>query len=81
MDAAKLTMDFAFETVGVHRLEARAAVQKGRGSGALAKIGAVKEGVLRRSFLRNGEYLDQALWSIVREDWRQTKAVWGSIIH
>jgi RimJ/RimL family protein N-acetyltransferase len=81
MDAAKLTVEFAFETVGVHRLEARAAVKNGRGNGALAKVGAVKEGVLRKSFLRNGEYLDQALWSIVREDWRQTKAVWGSVIH
>ena len=53
----------------------------GRCNGALAKIGAVKEGVLRKSFLRNGEYLDQALWSMVREEWRQTKAVWRSIIH
>jgi RimJ/RimL family protein N-acetyltransferase len=81
MDAARLTVEFAFETVGVHRLEARAAVVNGRGNGALAKIGAVKEGVLRRSFMRNGEYLDQALWSMVREEWRQTKAVWGSVIH
>jgi RimJ/RimL family protein N-acetyltransferase len=81
MDAARLAVEFAFETVGVHRLEARAAVLNGRGNGALAKVGAVKEGVLRKSFLRNGEYFDQALWSMVREDWRQTKAVWGSIIH
>lgn len=81
MDAGRMIVDFAMETVGVHRLEARAAVANGRGNGALAKIGAVKEAVLRQSFLRNGEYLDQALWSIVREDWRQAKAVWGSIIH
>ena len=81
MDAARLTVEFALETVGVHRLEARAAVANGRGNGALAKVGAVKEAVLRQSFLRNGEYVDQALWSIVREDWRQAKAVWGSIIH
>jgi [ribosomal protein S5]-alanine N-acetyltransferase len=81
MDAARLTVEFALETVGVHRLEARAAVANGRGNGALAKVGAVKEAVLRQSFLRNGEYVDQALWSIVREDWFQAKAVWGSIIH
>jgi RimJ/RimL family protein N-acetyltransferase len=81
MDAARLTVEFAFETIGVHRLEARAAVVNGRGNGALAKIGAVKEGVLRKSFQRNGEYHDQALWSMVRDDWRQAKAVWGSIIH
>ena len=81
MDAARLTVEFALETVGVHRLEARAAAVNGRGNGALAKIGAVKEAVLRQSFLRNGEYIDQALWSIVREDWRQAKAVWCSIVH
>jgi [ribosomal protein S5]-alanine N-acetyltransferase len=81
MDAARLTVEFALETVGVHRLEARAAAANGRGNGALAKIGAVKEAVLRQSFLRNGEYIDQAIWSIVREDWRQAKAVWGSIVH
>jgi RimJ/RimL family protein N-acetyltransferase len=81
INAARSTVEFAFETLGVHRLEARAAVENGRGNGALAKVGAVKEGVLRRSFLRGGRYIDQALWSIVREDWRQAKAVWGSIIH
>jgi RimJ/RimL family protein N-acetyltransferase len=81
MDGARLTVEFALETVGVHRLEARAVLANGRGNGALAKIGAVKEAVLRQSFLRNGQYVDQALWSIVREDWHQAKAVWGSIIH
>ena len=79
--AARLVVDFAFETVGVHRLEARAAAGNGRGNGALAKIGAVKEGMLRRSFLRHGQYHDQVLWSIVREDWRRAKAVWGDVIH
>jgi ribosomal-protein-alanine N-acetyltransferase len=79
--SARLVVDFAFETVGVHRLEARAAVANGRGNGALAKIGAVKEGLLRRSFLRHGQYHDQTLWSIVREDWRRAKAVWGDVIH
>jgi RimJ/RimL family protein N-acetyltransferase len=71
---ARLAVDFAFETLGVYRLEARAAVANGRGNGALAKVGAVKEGVLRRSFLRHGEYHDQALWSIVRDDWRRRRA-------
>jgi RimJ/RimL family protein N-acetyltransferase len=68
-EGAELMVRFAFETVGVHRLEARAAVKNGRGNGALRKIGAMQEGVLRRSFLRNGEYLDQVLWSILDEDW------------
>jgi RimJ/RimL family protein N-acetyltransferase len=81
INAARSTVEFAFETLAVNRLEARAAVENGRGNGALAKVGAVKEGVLRRAFVRNGRSIDQALWSIVREDWRQAKAVWGSIVH
>ena len=63
--------------IGVHRLEARAAVENGRGNGALRKIGAVQEGILRKSFLRGGKHLDQALWAILSEDWYRSKAVWG----
>jgi len=74
---AELMVAFAFETVGVHRLEARAAVRNGRGNGALRKLGAVQEGLLRKSFLKNGEYLDQMLWTILNEDWN-AKAVWDS---
>jgi [ribosomal protein S5]-alanine N-acetyltransferase len=80
-EAAKLAVDFAFEGIGVHRLEARAAVINGRGNGALRKVGAVQEGILRKSFLRNGEYLDQALWTILDEDWRRAKTAWGVRIH
>ena len=56
LDAAVLVVDFAFEVVGARRLEARAATANGRGNGALRKVGAVQEGVLRKSFLRDGEY-------------------------
>ena len=80
-DAAKLAVDFAFEAIGVRRLEARAAIANGRGNGALRKVGAVQEGILRKSFLRNGEYLDQALWTIHADDWQRNKAVWGARIH
>ena len=67
---AKAILNFAVDVLGTARLEARAAVANGRGNGALRKIGAVQEGVLRRSFLRNGHYHDQVLWSVLAEDWR-----------
>jgi len=83
-EGAEMLVSFAFEQVGVHRLEARAAVRNGRGNGALRKIGAVQEGILRKSFLKNGEYLDQTLWTILDEDW-QAKRRWvseeGTTIH
>ena len=73
-DGAQLVVDFAFETLGVHRLEARSAVRNGRGNGALLKIGAAQECILRQSFQKNGEYLDQVLYAILEDDWRALRA-------
>jgi RimJ/RimL family protein N-acetyltransferase len=69
LETARLVGSFAFGTVGVHRLESRVALQNGRANGALRKIGAVQEGVLRQSVRRGGEYIDQVLWSLLKEDW------------
>jgi RimJ/RimL family protein N-acetyltransferase len=74
-EAAGLVLDFVFDVVGVHRLEARAALKNGRGNGALEKLGATQEGVLHRSFLRNGVYHDQALWTILADDRREARAL------
>jgi len=68
-EGARLVVEFAFDTVGIHRLEARASVENGRGNGALRKLGAVQEGLLRRAFLKNGRYHDQVLWSLIDTDW------------
>lgn len=69
VEAARLVASFVFGSVGAYRLEARVLVQNGRANGALRKIGAVQEGVLRRSVRRGGEYFDQVLWSVLKEDW------------
>lgn len=71
--AARLLLDFTFDVIGAHRLEARAAVRNGRGNGGMRKLGAVQEGVLRRALWCHGEYHDQILWSILSEDWRQSR--------
>jgi RimJ/RimL family protein N-acetyltransferase len=76
VEAATLAVDFAFDVLGVRRLEARAAAANGRGNGALRKIGAVQEGVLRRAFLRDGRLQDQVLWSILGDEWREARDLW-----
>jgi RimJ/RimL family protein N-acetyltransferase len=78
--SARMTLDFVFQHTAVNRLEARAAVQNSRGNGALRKLGAVQEGVLRGSLLKNGQYLDQIMWSILSQDWFQAKAVWTGVL-
>jgi ribosomal-protein-alanine N-acetyltransferase len=72
-EGAQLVLDFVFETLGTHRLEARAAILNRRGNGALQKVGALQEGILRRSFLCGGRYLDQALYALLAADWRKAR--------
>jgi RimJ/RimL family protein N-acetyltransferase len=67
--SARAVLDFVFAELPVYRLEARAVTENGRGNGALKKIGACCEAVLRRSFRRDGRRMDQRLWSIARHEW------------
>lgn len=73
-EAADLALEFIFGTIGAHRLEARSAVRNGRGHAALRKMGAVQEGVLRKSLFRDGQYLDQMLYAIVQDEWRASRS-------
>ena len=68
--AAPLVIDWVFETLGAAASRGRSATTNGRGNGALRKLGAVQEAVLRQSLQRDGEYLDQVLWTLTAEHWR-----------
>jgi len=76
-DGAAQVLAFAFDTIGVRRLEARSSVENRRGNSALRKMGAVHEGTLRQSFLKGGQYHDQNLWTILESDWRARGAGWS----
>ena len=79
--AAPLVIDWVFETLGALRLEARSATTNSRGNGALQKLGAVQEAVLRRSLLRDGEYLDQVLWTLTSERWHALRPAGKLKVH
>ncbi|MDE3155678.1 MAG: GNAT family N-acetyltransferase [Acidobacteriota bacterium] len=70
LDSARQVVDFAFDVLRLHRLEARAAVPNGRGNGALRKLGAVREGLLRSALCRGDRQFDQVLWTILDRDWQ-----------
>ena len=70
-DAAHLVAAYAFDHMGIHRLEARAMVVNGRGNGVLHKLGARPEGALASAFASNGRYHPQFLWGLHVDDWRQ----------
>jgi RimJ/RimL family protein N-acetyltransferase len=78
---ARLLFDFLFDHVGLRRLEARSAVRNGRANGAVRKLGWVSEGVIRQGLICRGECLDQLLWSLLAEDWRQLRTDERPMVH
>jgi ribosomal-protein-alanine N-acetyltransferase len=76
-----LLFEYLFDVLGLHRLEARAAIQNGRANGAARKVGAVPEGVARQGVFFRGQYHDQLMWSVLAEDWRQSKYEPQPIVH
>jgi ribosomal-protein-alanine N-acetyltransferase len=81
LEAVRLVGSFAFGTVGCRRLEARVSTANGRGNGALRKLGAVQEGLLRRSLRCGGADFDQVLWSLLKEDWGENWVSTGPRVH
>jgi len=71
VESAALALRFAFQTLGVRRLEFRSAVGNARGNGALAKLGAVPEGTLRQCFPCTAGVLDHTMWSLLASEWRR----------
>lgn len=67
--AARLVLGCAFDHMRVHRIEFRVDVRNGRANGALRKLGALQEGVLRRARYAEGDAQDQVLWAMLASDW------------
>jgi RimJ/RimL family protein N-acetyltransferase len=66
--ASRLVAKFGFEELGLQRIEIVAAVSNIPSQRVAEKIGAVREGVLRKRLLIGGESHDAVLFSLVRED-------------
>ncbi|HEY4344959.1 MAG TPA: GNAT family protein [Parvibaculum sp.] len=64
-----------FETLGLNRIELKTDARNARSQAAIAKLGAIREGVFRRHMvLPDGHIRDTVYFSIIREEWPQAKA-------
>lgn len=70
-EAKHLMLDFAFDRLRLHRVEARIAVDNVRSRRAFERLGASREGVLRESFFKDGKFYDQHLYVLLEQDWRR----------
>ncbi len=69
--ACKLAlMRYAFEDLGFNRVEYKTDVKNQRSQAAIAKLGAVREGVFRAHMIRpDGSLRDSVYFSVVASEW------------
>ena len=69
-----LLLSFGFETLGLNRIELKTSVLNLKSQGAMLKIGAVKEGVLRNHMINeDGLVRDTMYFSFIAQDWPHIK--------
>ena len=70
-EALTLLLDFAFETLDLHRLEADADPRNERSLRLLERLGFVREGYFRERYHVAGEIQDSVMLGLLRRDWQQ----------
>ncbi len=69
-----LLLSFGFEQLQLNRIELKTSLLNLRSQKAMLKIGAVKEGVLRRHSINDdGTVRDTVYFSFIREEWPEIK--------
>ena len=73
--ATKITRDYAFEKLKLHRLELDVYSFNPRAEKAYKKAGFKREGVLRDTIMDGKNYADTILMSILEDEWRAIKGI------
>jgi N-acetyltransferase len=70
-----LLLRYAFETEGCHRVELKTHLRNERSQAAIARLGAVREGVRREHMLlQDGSWRTSVYFGIVVSEWPEVKA-------
>ena len=72
-EAIRMMVDYLFSERDVVRVQAPAATGNMASQKALEKAGFSREGLMRKSWHAKGEYIDQYLYSVLREEWKEPK--------
>ena len=72
-EAAKRIVDFGFEQLDLHRIEAKFMKENTASRSLMAKLGMTLEGYGRESMLIKGKYRTIGVCSILRVEWEQTE--------
>jgi ribosomal-protein-alanine N-acetyltransferase len=72
-EATKLLVDYLFLSKTLIRIQAHTDARNMASQKTLQNVGFKKEGIIRKSVFARGEWRDRALFSILREEWKEPK--------
>jgi RimJ/RimL family protein N-acetyltransferase len=70
-EAIKIMIDYLFLSKNIVRIQAETHPRNMASQRVLEKAGFRKEGIVRKSFFSRGEWRDAALFSILRDEWKE----------
>jgi ribosomal-protein-alanine N-acetyltransferase len=72
-EAIKIAVDYLFLSKPIARIQAHTNVRNVASQRVLEKAGFEKEGIVRKRIFVRGEWKDEFLYSILREEWKEPK--------
>jgi len=72
-EAVKIAVDYLFLSKPLVRIQAHTNVKNKASQRVLEKVGFKKEGIVRKRIFVRGNWRDEFLYSILREEWKEPK--------
>jgi ribosomal-protein-alanine N-acetyltransferase len=69
-EAARALLQWAFDTLGMNRVQAGTDTRNAASARVLEKLGFVREGTLREDCVVNGEVSDSWVYGLIRGEWQ-----------
>ncbi|QAS51972.1 GNAT family N-acetyltransferase [Halobacillus litoralis] len=71
--SCRTLFDYAFQDMGLNRIEIRAAEENIKSRGIPERLGFVQEGVVRQAALLYDEYTDHVVYGMLAEEWNSNR--------
>jgi RimJ/RimL family protein N-acetyltransferase len=72
-EALGIMVDYLFLSKDIMRIQAQTDQRNAASQKILEKAGFKKEGILRKNFFMRGEWTDDYIYSIIREEWKEPR--------
>lgn len=73
IEATQLLINYGFRQLNLHRISSSAIEFNERGIKLHKRLGFQKEGVRRKAIFKNGQFWDEILFGLLREEWEEKR--------